>query len=79
MHGLAILSFFKKTKIWNCPLGGAFAHSFKAPRWGDWGFLICAHPSFFSTASKPIFLLYHKTLNRKTKNLLKTKFVIETK
>ena len=30
MHGLAILSFLKKTKIWNCPLGGAFAHSFKA-------------------------------------------------
>ena len=31
MHGLA---------IWNCPYGdGAFAHSFKAPRRGDCGFV----------------------------------------
>ena len=72
MHCLAILSFFKETKIWNCPYGEAFAHSFKALRWGDCGFLLSwAHPSFFLTPSKPIFLFI--------KNLLKTGFVIETK
>ena len=51
MHGLAILSFFKKTKIWNCPLGGAFAHSVKAPLWRDWGFV---SPVLIPHSSQPL-------------------------
>ena len=83
MHGLAILSFFKKTKIWNCPYlpkVGAFAHSFKAPWWDDWGFctLLCSSLILLNPFQTN-FPVYHKTLCRQTKNLLQRSFVIGTK
>ena len=53
MHEQVILSFFKKTKIWNCPKGGAFVHSFKAPRRGDWGFCILAMLIPYSSQPPP--------------------------
>ena len=57
---------FQENENLKLSLGWAFAHSFKAPPWGNCGFCIsCTYPSFFSTPSKPIFLFIAKKINGK--------------
>ena len=54
-------------------------HNFKALRWGDCGFCSSGSSLILINPFQTNFSVYQKTLYGKTKNLLKTGFVIEAK